>query len=83
MQMIAHFADGYYRGALWVAILEPNTMEADVRTYSLNIPEEKFESQAKVSLSATVSLKKRGDIRIVVFQPYFCYIGDKSVKIQP
>jgi Ca-activated chloride channel homolog len=89
-QLFFQFADGHYKGILYVGILQNNRLIGDIRGYTLKYPEEGFGQalQSTIPLSITMSPPKPGDIQILIFQgPSFTsestIIGIQSVPIQP
>jgi Ca-activated chloride channel homolog len=72
-QLFFNFIDDQYKGDLFVGIWQNNEPAGNVRQYPLNYTEEEFERaiQSKISLSITIPPSKNGDIRILVFQPFY------------
>jgi Ca-activated chloride channel homolog len=96
-QLSFQFADGRYKGLLYIGILQKNKLIGDVRGYALSYAEEGFGQaiQSTIPLSITMSPPKPGDIQILVFQSPFTStsfllfgiqsvnFGIQSVPIQP
>jgi Ca-activated chloride channel homolog len=72
-QLFFNFIDDRYKGDVFVGIWRNHEPAGDVRHYPFNYTEEGFERamQSKISLSIALPSSKNGDVRIIVFQPFY------------